>query len=464
MTRPEPYPEYQDTGHPWLSTLPAKWSMTQVGREAWVRARLGWKGLTADEYVDVGYPMLATPNIKNRQIDFASANRISPERYDESPEIQLKVGDVLLTKDGSTIGTVNIVETLPEPATVNGSIALITAGQGLYGRYFFYVCRSEYARAVFDRFRGGMGVPHLFQRDLNRIYIPRPSLDEQHAIVDYLDRETAQIDALIGKQERLIETLRERRAAVVERVVSGGLDGTPVKPSGLTWTASVPDHWTVANIRRFAQMKTGHTPSRSTPDYWVGCSIPWVTLADVWQLRSGRLTWLSSETNAKINEVGLANSAAELLPAGTVVLSRTASVGFTGIMPVPMATSQDYWNWVCGPSLLPEFLVWTFRAMRKDILGLMIGSTHKTIYQPVAASIAIAVPPLEEQRRITDYLDKQTAKIDALIAKAERFIEVSKERRSALITAAVTGQIDVRDRRIPVGARSKISDEQEVGS
>jgi type I restriction enzyme S subunit len=189
-------------------------------------------------------------------------------------------------------------------------------------------------------------------------------------------------------------------------------------------------------------MKTGHTPSRTVDAYWEDTTIPWFTLADVWQLRDGSRTYLG-ETANRISELGLANSAAELLPTGTVVLSRTASVGFTGIMPVPMATSQDFWNWVCGPSLLPEYLIYVFRAMHDHFRSLMIGSTHKTIYQAVAAAIRIPLPPLDEQRRIVAQLDEQTAKIDNLIAKAERFIVLAKERRAALITAAVTGQLDV---------------------
>jgi type I restriction enzyme S subunit len=270
-----------------------------------------------------------------------------------------------------------------------------------------------------------------------------PPLQEQRAIADYLDRETARIDTLIEKQLQLIETLRERRFAMLSHITRFGLD-SPVRlvDSGFGWLGMVPAHWHVGNIRRFAQMKTGHTPSRTMEEYWQDCEIPWFTLADVWQLRDGTRTYLG-QTKAMISELGLANSAAELLPEGTVVLSRTASVGFTGIMPEPVATSQDFWNWVCGPNLLPEYLVYVFRAMRDEFRSMTMGSTHKTIYQPVAAAMRIPVPPFEEQRAIVDHLDRHLGRIDVLIAKSERFIELARERRGALITAAVTGQIDV---------------------
>ncbi|MCS0499197.1 restriction endonuclease subunit S [Protaetiibacter mangrovi] len=426
-----------------LDALPRGWEVRQIGRQAWVRARLGWKGLTADEYVDDGgHPMLATPNIKGVEIDFKSANRISSQRFEESPEIQLARGDVLLTKDGSTIGTVNMIRHLPEPATVNGSIAVISPRENLDGRFLYWVLVSEYAQSMFDRFREGMGVPHLFQRDINRIPIPAPPSSTQRRIADYLDRETAQIDTLISKQEQLIARLRERKQSTILRMTTRGTDSQALKDSTLEWIDQVPASWDVVNIRRVAEMKTGHTPSRTVDAYWENTTIPWFTLADVWQLRDGTRTYLGETANS-ISELGLANSAAELLPAGTVVLSRTASVGFTGIMPTPMATSQDFWNWVCSPALLPDYLVYVFRAMHDHFRSLMIGSTHKTIYQPVAAAIRIPLPPTDEQRRIVAQLDEQTAKIDTLIAKAERFIVLAKERRAALITAAVTGQLDV---------------------
>lgn len=184
-------------------------------------------------------------------------------------------------------------------------------------------------------------------------------------------------------------------------------------------------------------MKTGHTPSRSNDEFWVDCTIPWFTLADVWQLRDGTRKFLG-ETANQISELGLANSAAELLPAGTVVLSRTASVGFSGIMPKPMATSQDFWNWVCGPGLMPEYLLYQLRAMTQEFQLMIQGSTHKTIYQAVAATLSCAVPPVDEQRAIADYLNRETAQIDELIAEQDALVSSLIERRELAITWAVT--------------------------
>ena len=269
-------------------------------------------------------------------------------------------------------------------------------------------------------------------------------MEAQRAIADYLDRETAQIDAFIAKNEQLIALLTERRRSAIRHLVSGG--PKPTKPAVhclSSLAGGAPEHWQVGNIRRFARMKTGHTPSRQNADFWINCTIPWFTLADVWQLRHGRRHL--DETKEQISELGLANSAAELLPAGTVVLSRTASVGFTGVMRVPMSTSQDFWNWIPTSALLSEYLWYQFQAMRSEFDRLMTGSTHRTIYQADAASFTILVPPVAEQQEIVDSLDRETLRIDQAMDAAHRAIALAKERRYALISAAVTGQIDIRE-------------------
>ncbi|WP_055477224.1 restriction endonuclease subunit S [Gordonia sp. HS-NH1] len=361
-----------------------------------------------------------------------------------------RAGDLVINRMRAFQGALGIA---PEDGVVSPDYAVLRVDPTVDKRWLNYFLSSEFTVATMASLVRGIGgteagnvrTPRLNVSDLQSMTVPAVSAEEQRAIADHLDRESARIDTLIEEQQRLIEMLHARRQAVIESAVGRGLDpAAPMQSSGLFWTTEVPQHWTVANIRKVATMKTGHTPSRSKPEYWVDCTIPWFTLADVWQLRDGRQTYLGETVNL-ISEVGLANSSAELLPAGTVVLSRTASVGFSGIMPVEMATSQDFWNWIPGDRLIAEYLMWTFRAMRNEIQSLMIGSTHKTIYQPTAAAFRVPLPPVAEQQRIATYLNDQTRKIDTLIAESERLIDLSRERRAALITAAVTGQIDVRE-------------------
>jgi type I restriction enzyme S subunit len=213
------------------------------------------------------------------------------------------------------------------------------------------------------------------------------------------------------------------------------------KDAGVEWVGNIPAHWGVQRTKHVARLRSGHTPSRQNPEYWLDCTIPWFGLADVWQLRDGRQEYVS-ETNEKISALGLANSAARLLPKGTVVLSRTASVGFSGIMATEMATTQDFVNWVCGESIRSEYLRYVFRSMTHEFRRLTMGSTHQTIYMPDVGTFSTPVPPIREQDGIVAFIRKETARIDGLVAKKERLIELLQEKRAALITRAVTKGLD----------------------
>lgn len=187
-------------------------------------------------------------------------------------------------------------------------------------------------------------------------------------------------------------------------------------------------------IRKVARLGTGHTPSRSVDAYWdpAECTIPWLTLADVWQLRDGSVS-VVHETKEKISPLGLANSAAVRHPAGTVAFSRTASVGFSCILGTDMATSQDFVTWTCGPQLDPRYLLWVLRAERDDILRRTQGSTHKTIYMPDIEQLTIPLPRVEEQRRIAAWLDREAERIASVVLQKRKLASLVEERTSLML-------------------------------
>lgn len=205
---------------------------------------------------------------------------------------------------------------------------------------------------------------------------------------------------------------------------------------------SLAEHcrFSVVPYQYYTKTGSGHTPSRSVEEYWEDCSVPWVTTADVKHLRDGRLQVLQ-DTEFHINEQGLANSAARLHPSGTVVLSRTASVGFAAIMGQPMATSQDFFTWTPMSDLDSRYLLWVLRAMRSngDFDRLMYGSTHKTIYVPDLQRLRGPLPSVEEQRRIADYLDAETARLDALTRENRKAAGLAQDRFRALRRELLVG-------------------------
>jgi type I restriction enzyme S subunit len=280
--------------------------------------------------------------------------------------------------------------------------------------------------------------------DFPNDWIRTPNRETQKSIADFLDYETARINQLIEKKQRQATTLAEREEAAFLNVVTGRNHSGPRGHSGVDWIGDIPVHWSAPKFTYVARQETGHTPSRKEPSYWVPdeCTIPWFSLADVWQIRNrGRI--YVSETAEKISQVGMENSAARLLPRHTVILSRTASVGFPAVLDVPMAVTQDFVGWICGPQVRPKFLYYVLRSMKPVFRRLMMGSTHQTIYMPDVRAFRLPLPPLHEQDEIITELDRSTGAFRSAAAKITESVGKLREYRSSLITAAVTGWIDI---------------------
>jgi len=193
----------------------------------------------------------------------------------------------------------------------------------------------------------------------------------------------------------------------------------------------IPEDWDCALIANVARLESGHTPSKRKPSYWGG-SVQWVSLHDTALLDSREI----SATTKTITEDGINHSSARLLPQGTVVFSRTATVGKSTVMATSMATSQDFANYICGPDLDNYFLVYLFRSMGRTWQRLMAGSIHNTIYMPVFKALKIALPPLPEQRAIAAALSD----VDALLAGLDRLIAKKRDLKQAAMQQLLTGQ------------------------
>ncbi len=352
------------------------------------------------------------------------------------------VGDLVLNKMKTWQGSLGVsdYEGIVSPAYI------VCRVRGRWDRrYLHHLLRSPSYVAEYASLSHGIRVNQWDMRfeDFRDVLALRPPVEVQRRIADRIDAETARIDALIDRKQRFIDLLLEKRTAVITHAVTKGLDAdVQMKDSGVGWIGDIPAHWDAVRIKQVARLESGHTPSRQHPEYWVDCTVPWITTSEVWQVRDGRAEYIT-ETKERVSDLGLANSSARKLPAGTVVLSRTASVGFSAIMPEEMATSQDFADWVPGPRVTSEYLLYVFRSMRREFDRLMMGSTHQTIYMPDIQKLEMPLPPRDEQRAIVDCIRREASAIDALVDKTRWTIELLREYRTALISAAVTGQIDI---------------------
>lgn len=205
-----------------IKDIPSNWNEVNLLKVIYLRARLGWRGLKAEEYVDEGYPFLSAFNIVNNQLVWENLNFINQLRYDESPEIKLSSHDILIVKDGAGIGKCARVENMPlGESTVNSSLGVITVSETLYYSYLYYFFLSTPFQDNVLFLKNGMGVPHLTQENLKSVRIPLPPVDEQKAIANFLDSKCFEIDGLIKVKQEKIETLKQYRQSLIFEAVTG---------------------------------------------------------------------------------------------------------------------------------------------------------------------------------------------------------------------------------------------------
>ncbi len=439
MSAPQ-YAASRESSRSFLGRIPLHWQERRL-KTISPHISVGIVVNPSDYVAEDGLPFIYGGDIAEGKVLFETSRRISPEDSRKNSKSRLEEGDLLTVR----VGAPGVTAVVPGECAGGNCASVMLVRKGDYcSTWLCYVMNSRTVRFQVEVVQYGAAQEQFNIGHAINFWIPTPPVEEQFSIAAFLDRETGKIDALIAEQEKLIALLAEKRQATISHAVTKGLNpDAPMKDSGVPWLGEVPAHWSVGKIQNFARRESGHTPSRQHPEYWENCTVPWFTLADVHQIRDGKTDFVF-ETKELVSELGLANSSARLLPKGTVMLSRTASVGYAAIMGVDMATTQDFVNWVCRDDLLPEFLLLVLRGMKSEFDRLMIGSTHQTIYMPDVAKLMMAQPPVQEQREIVQALQVRLERFDLLARDAAQAVDLLRERRSALIAAAVTGQIDVR--------------------
>jgi type I restriction enzyme S subunit len=364
--------------------------------------------------------------------------------------VRFQDGDVLVPKTAPTFqrGRSTVVRGLANGTGAGSSeLHILRARSGADARFLSYVVRSTHfiAEGV-AAYQGVAGLQRVTADFVADWPVLERELEEQRRIADFLDDQVALTDRLVEKRNRQAALLRQEFQTRLHYAISGA-DWKARQALESRWLTSVPEHWRFTRLTYFARLGSGHTPSRNHPEWWLNCTIPWITTGDVSAYRDD-MREIITETKEMISLVGMQNSSATIHPAGTVALSRTASAGFSMVMGTDMATSQDYATWTCGPRLDPYWLLWCLRAMRDDLLGrLAMGSTFKTIYMPNLQALQIPVPPLMEQQTAVGNIRSSAAALRERLRLVDRSTQLLQERKQALITAAVTGQLDVTSAR-----------------
>jgi type I restriction enzyme, S subunit len=432
------YPAYKPSSVEWLGEVPEHWQEKPLKTITSINDEVLSESLSPDyeiEYVDIGSVSLANGIEKTEAMPFGDA----PSRARRIP----RDGDVLVSTVRTYLKAIAPVVNPPLNLVASTGFAVVRPRHELEPGFLKYALQEEhFIQQVISR-STGVSYPAINASDVAKISLNLPESSEQLAIATFLDHETAKIDALIAEQQRLIELLQEKRQAVISHAVTKGLNpDAPMKDSGVEWLGEVPEHWEVKPLKYLITLTSGGTPSKENLAYWSD-SVPWASSKD---LKTEELF----DTQDHISQQALDDGAAALIPTGSIltvvrgmILLHTFPVVVTH---VPMAINQDLKAITPLNEIATGYLAWLLRGASREVLGRVDEAGHGTKVLRIDSWLAmhVPVPPAIEQELIVPALVKSLREVDALIDQSQRAISLLQERRSALISAAVTGQIDLR--------------------
>ncbi|PKO32964.1 MAG: restriction endonuclease subunit S [Betaproteobacteria bacterium HGW-Betaproteobacteria-9] len=426
------YPAYKDSGIPWVDVIPGTWDVLPLYA-------------TAKECDDSNQGMLETNLLslsygRMVQKDINSNDGLLPESFETYQIVQ--PNDIVLRLTDLQNDQRSQRSALVEQTGIITSAYLAIRPQEVSPRFLAHLLRAYDTTKVFYSMGGGLRQSMKFA-DLKRLPVVLPPKEEQPLIAAFLDHETAKIDALVAAQERLIELLKEKRQAVISHAVTKGLDpSVPMKDSGVEWLGEVPAHWEVSALKRHWSV----TDCKHVTAEFVEEGYP---LASIREVQS---RWVELEEAKRTTEhfYQLLIEGERNPEPGDLIFSRNATVGEVAQVHAdhpPFAMGQDVVLLRrIEQQASPDFLQLVLRSLVvvQQLALCMIGSTFKRINVEEIRSLVMAFPPPGEQKRIATRLLELTENFDELIAEGVLSVELLRERRTALISAAVTGQIDVR--------------------
>ena len=448
----KPYPNYRDSGAEWLGEIPEHWTSVRFGIII-TRAALGGNYLSGE--AEEGIPVIKMGNLGRGIISLKKIEYLPiSERYNQ--EHLLQDGDFLFNTRNSLelVGKVSIWRSELKEAVYNSNVLKIVFNKRFIDntRFMNYLFNSSLGLSQLRLIaKGTTNVAAIYYKELSSLIFDLPSLLEQQAIANYLDSATAKIDTLIEKQIKLIALLKEKRQAVISTAVTRGLDSTvTMKDSGIEWLGEIPKGWSTPKLKLFITTTKGFA---FKADNFVEQGIPVVKMSEI---KKGTIkessVFLPKEFQLTHKQVLLRHKDIIVSTVGSAPEVKNSAVGQIGIVPEAHDGSLLNQNTVIfspnGKLVSNDYLPYILKSQAyREHLDLHAHGTanQASLNLTDMLKFVFPLPPILEQEDIVKYIDNKTLKIDTLITKATRAIELLKEKRTALISSAVTGKIDVRE-------------------
>ena len=427
MAKYKKYSEYKDSGVEWLGRVPRYWQVKALKRDL---------SLLTEKTERRSNP-IALENIEGW------TGRLIPTNTEFQGEgVAFNKGDILFGKLRPYLAKVLLSELSGEAV---GDFHVLHPTEDTDGSFIQYQMLTT---SFIDAVNGstfGAKMPRASWEFVGNMLITYPPLPEQKQIARFLDHETGKIDRLIQKQQQLIELLKEKRQAVISHTVTKGLNpNAPLKPSNIEWLGEVPEHWEVKPLKHICRFSGGGTPTKDNLSYWTNGNIPWVSPKD---MKSSRI----STTQDKITELAVKESSTNFVDAGALlmvvrsgILQRTIPISINTCL---VTLNQDMKALRFNRTARAEYALNFIQGHEQSLLlaWLKEGATVESIEQEYLSNGLFPLPPLKEQDEIIEYLQNRVKLFSQLEDHANNQITLLQERRTALISAAVTGKIDVRD-------------------
>lgn len=432
MAKYQKYAEYKDFGA--QGGIPSHWNLSKV---KYIGMYLNGFAFKPDHWAEHGMPIIRIQNLSNQDAEINRTEFFPPERY------RVKAGDILI----SWSATLDVYVWNREDAWLNQHIFKVSTNKHYIDSHFFYWTAKWFMRELNESSHGST-MQHLTTDKFGGFNVPMPEIDEQKQIANFLDHETTKIDSLIEKQQQLIELLKEKRQAVISHAVTKGLNSdVPMKDSGVEWLGQVPEHWAVSLIKY--QCREITDGAHISPDLENGEHY-FVSIRDI---KNGVINFEDALLTSGKSYQYLVHTGCKPF-FGDILFSKDGTIGQTAITPTDM-------DFVVASSLIiirpkhskvtSEFLDLLLRSdvVQEQVESFVKGAALRRLSIQNLLKIWGVFPPLDEQKNIVTYVYSQLDKYRELESNAEKQVELLKERRTALISAAVTGKIDVRNWQAP---------------
>jgi len=430
------YQEYKESNVEWIASIPKHWKVDRF--KYGIDLIESGKRLSVDnsEVLSIGGEHIGNDG----KLRLENLKYVSYEFYKNSNKGRVARGDILIVKDGATIGkTAYVSDEVKQKMLLNEHVYRVVSD-----KYDYYYILSTYFQAKIWSGNNSSAQEGLNLSTINNIPHLSPSIEEKRKIANFLDYETAKIDILIDKQQQLIKLLKEKRQAVISHAVTKGLNpDAPMRNSGVEWLGEVPQHWGIPKIKWFYKTESGGTPNTSNYEgYYQDGDIPWIRTTD---LNNGELF----ETPVSITEKAVIDSACSTLPINSVLVAMYGGAGTIGkhsILKFKSTINQAVCAILPNDKIIPEYLHLYVEFYRPYwMVGAEGTRKDPNINQEVVRELMVPCPSNSEQVDIVKFTKNKLAVIDGTVSKSELNIKLMQERRTTLISAAVTGKIDVRN-------------------